>query len=102
MNRAFHERHDFVVEALNDMDGISCLAGAGTFYAFADVSGAIESIDGIEDDTGFATHLLEQAGVAVVPGSAFFAPGHIRISFATSIAVLEDAMGRIKGCVEAD
>ncbi len=102
MNRAFHERHDFVVEALNDMDGISCLAGAGTFYAFADVSGAIESIDGIEDDTGFATHLLEQAGVAVVPGSAFFAPGHIRISFATSMAVLEDAMGRIKGCLQAE
>ena len=101
MNQSFQDRHDFVVAALNDMDGISCLAGAGTFYAFADVSGAIESIDGIEDDTGFATHLLEQAGVAVVPGSAFFAPGHIRISFATGMAVLEDAMGRIKGCLQA-
>ena len=101
MTQAFHERHDYVVEALNDIDGISCLAGAGTFYAFADVSGAIEKIDGIEDDTGFATHLLEHAGVAVVPGSAFFAPGHVRISFATSMAVLEDAMGRIKKCLES-
>ena len=100
MNRAYHERHDFVVKALNDIDGVSCLAGAGTFYAFADVSGVIARIDGIEDDTGFATHLIEQAGVAVVPGSAFFAPGHIRLSFATSMDVLEDALGRIKGCLQ--
>jgi aspartate aminotransferase len=100
MNQAFHERHDFVVQALNAIDGISCLAGAGTFYAFADVSGAIKRLEGIEDDTAFATYLIQQAGVAVVPGSAFFAPGHIRLSFATGMDVLEDAMGRIKGCLE--
>ncbi|MCZ6826145.1 MAG: aspartate transaminase, partial [Gammaproteobacteria bacterium] len=55
---------------------------------------------GIEDDTGFATHLIEQAGVAVVPGSAFFAPGHIRLSFATGMDVLEDALGRIRACLQ--
>jgi aspartate aminotransferase len=101
MNQAFHERHDFVVKALDDIEGISCRAGDGTFYAFADVSGAIAQIDGIEDDTGLATHLIEQAGVAVVPGSAFFAPGHIRISFAAGMDILVDAMGRIKVCLES-
>jgi aspartate aminotransferase len=94
MNRAFKARHDFVVAGLNAIPGISCLPGAGTFYAFADVSGAMRSL-GIADDTAFAEHLLVEAGVAVVPGSGFGAPGHMRISFACSMETLEDALRRI-------
>ncbi|MGO9514831.1 MAG: pyridoxal phosphate-dependent aminotransferase [Steroidobacteraceae bacterium] len=95
MNKAFKERHDFVVAALNAIPGISCSPGAGTFYAFADVQGAMRAL-GIKDDDAFAEYLLVEAGVAVVPGSGFGAPGHIRISFACSMKMLEDAVRRIE------
>ncbi len=94
MNKAFKQRHDFVVAALNEIPGITCLPGAGTFYAFADVSGAMQAL-GLKDDNAFAEYLLVEAGVAVVPGSGFGAPGHMRISFACSMAMLEDAIRRI-------
>ncbi len=94
MNKAFKERHDFVVAGLNAIPGISCLPGAGTFYAFADVTGAMRMV-GIKDDNAFAEYLLVEAGVAVVPGSGFGAPGHMRLSFACSMETLEDALGRI-------
>ncbi len=98
MNRAFQERHDYVFAALNAMPGISCRAGAGTFYAFADVTGAMRAL-GIADDNAFAEHLLVQGGVAVVPGSGFGAPGHIRISFACSLQTLHEAMRRIERAI---
>jgi len=95
MNKAFKQRHDYVVAGLNDIPGISCLHGAGTFYAFANVEGAMQAL-GIKDDSDFTEYLLAQVGVAVVPGSGFGAPGHIRISFACSMQTLEDALGRIR------
>jgi aspartate aminotransferase len=94
MNKAFKARHDFVVAGLNAIPGISCLPGAGTFYAFAHVEGAMRSL-GMKDDSEFAEYLLVQGGVAVVPGSGFGAPNHIRISFACSREMLEDALRRI-------
>ena len=94
MNQAFKARHDFVVAGLNAIPGISCLPGAGTFYAFANVEGAMRAL-GLKDDTAFAEFLLANAGVAVVPGSGFGAPGHVRISFACSMETLKDALGRI-------
>ncbi len=98
MNKAFKERHDFVVGALNAIPGIKCPPAAGTFYAFADVSGAMRSL-GIKDDNAFAEYLLVEAGVAVVPGSGFGAPAHMRLSFACSMQTLEDAVGRIQRAV---
>jgi len=95
MCRAFRARHDLVVAGLNGIAGVSCLPGWGTFYAFADVSAAIQAL-GCADDAAFAEFLISEAGVAVVPGSAFGAPGHVRLSFATSNAVLEDALGRLR------
>jgi aspartate aminotransferase len=94
MNAAFKTRHDFVVHALNSLPGVSCLPGAGTFYAFAEVSRAITAL-GCRDDSEFAELLLNDAGVAVVPGSGFGAPGHMRLSFACSMETLEKAMDRI-------
>jgi aspartate aminotransferase len=94
MNEAFKARHDFVVHGLNSLPGISCLPGAGTFYAFADVSRAIGGL-GCRDDNEFAELLLNEGGVAVVPGSGFGAPGHIRISFACSMQTLEKALERM-------
>jgi len=95
MLQAFKERHDYLVKALNDVPGFSCLPGDGTFYAFPDVSEAIAAIDGVDNDLDFAEFLLNEAGVALVPGSAFGAEGYIRLSFATSIEVLQDAIARI-------
>ena len=95
MNKAFKERHDFVVQGLNSLPGVSCLPGAGTFYAFADVSRAIAT-QGCRDDGEFTELLLERAGVAVVPGSPFGAPGHIRLSFACSLQTLEKAIERMR------
>jgi aspartate aminotransferase len=94
MNEAFKARRDFVVRALNSVPGVSCLPGDGTFYAFAEVSRAIAAI-GCRDDHEFAEMLLNDAGVAVVPGSGFGAPGHIRLSFACSMQTLEKALDRI-------
>ncbi|MGH8131737.1 MAG: pyridoxal phosphate-dependent aminotransferase [Steroidobacteraceae bacterium] len=94
MNEAFKARRDFVVRALNSLPGVSCLPGAGTFYAFADVSRAITAL-GCRDDHEFTELLLNEAGVAVVPGSGFGAPGHVRLSFACSMQTLEKALDRI-------
>jgi len=95
MNRAYKERHDFLVAALNSLPGVSCLPGAGTFYAFADVRGAMANL-GLRDDNAFSEYLINKAGVAVVPGSGFGAPGHMRLSFACSRQTLEKAMERIR------
>ena len=94
MNEAFKERRDIVVRALNSLPGVSCLPGAGTFYAFADVSRAIAAL-GCRDDVEFTELLLNEAGVAVVPGSGFGAPGHMRLSFACSLHILEKALERM-------
>ena len=100
MNRAFKERHDFVVAGLNSLPGVSCLAGAGTFYAFADVRGAMRNL-GLRDDHAFCEYLLDKALVAVVAGSGFGAPGHMRLSFACSKELLEKAIERIRAVLPA-
>jgi aspartate aminotransferase len=95
MNKAFKARHDFVVAGLNAIPGIFCLPGAGTFYAFAQIEGAMRAL-GLRDDNEFADYLLVHAGVAAVPGSGFGAPGHLRLSFACSMDTLKDALRRIE------
>jgi hypothetical protein len=94
MNASFKARHDFFVAGLNALPGIRCRPGEGTFYAFADVSGAMRQL-GIADDTSFCDYLLNEALVAGVPGSGFGAPGHLRLSFAVSMQNLEHALQRI-------
>lgn len=98
MVNAFKERHDYVVSALNDMPGITCIKGDGAFYAFPDVTVVIKTL-GLNNDIEFCTYLLEKAGVAVVSGSAFAAPGYIRLSFATDLETLKSAMTRIKDAI---
>lgn len=96
MVKAFKERHDYVVSELNGIPGISCLETDGTFYVLPNVQGVIDRIPGISDDVALSEHLIEHGGVAVVPGSAFGAPGHVRLSIATSMANLRKAMERLK------
>lgn len=95
MSVAFRQRHDWLVNALNELPGFSCLPADGAFYAFPDVSGAIAALDSVDDDTGFAEYLLETSGVAVVPGIAFGAPGHVRLSYACSLETLQEAVRRM-------
>ena len=96
MCKAFEERHAYIVNALDEMDGVNCLTCDGTFYCFPNIQGLIDRMDGISNDVEFAEHLLVKAGVAVVPGTAFGSPGHIRFSYATSMDVLEQAMTRLR------
>jgi len=91
----FKKRHDYLVQALNTLPGVECIAGDGTFYVFPSFEKAIEASE-FDNDVAFAEHLLGTAGVALVPGSAFGAPGCMRLSFATSMELLESAIERLK------
>ncbi|MGV8935177.1 MAG: pyridoxal phosphate-dependent aminotransferase [Gallionellaceae bacterium] len=100
MIKAFRERHTFVVNGLNKIPGLKCVMAGGAFYAFPDARGAIATLHkkGIikeATDIALAEYLLVEAGVAVVPGSAFGSEGYIRLSFATSMEILEKALVRI-------
>ena len=88
------QRHDFVLSRLAEMKGLRCVPSQGTFYIFADVHRAMERLS-VATDVALSELLIEKANVAVVPGSAFGAPGHIRLSFATSMENLETAMTRL-------
>jgi aspartate aminotransferase len=99
MMAEFKKRHDYVVTELNKIDGIDCLETDGTFYVFPSVKNAIAGMDNINDDLEFAEYLIEKAGVALVPGSAFGCPGHVRISIATSMKNLENALERIRNAL---
>jgi aspartate aminotransferase len=101
MLMAFKERHDFVVAALNTIPGVDCLPADGTFYCFPHVQAIIDRMDGIANDIELAEHLLDRAGVALVPGSAFGAPGYIRLSFATGMDTLKTALERLSTALTA-
>ena len=92
----FKQRHDFVHAGLNSIDGVECTASDGTFYSFPNMQGVIDKLDGINNDIELGEYLLEQAEVALVPGSAFGAKGYMRLSYATSMENLETAIERLK------
>ncbi len=96
---SFQERRDFVVNALNAIDGIECLNPDGAFYVFPSCKGLMGKKDPngneIKSDTDFVQSLLENSGIAVVQGSAFGLEGFFRISYATSMENLKKAMDKI-------
>ena len=96
----FAERRKLVTSALNDIDGLDCPIPDGAFYVYPSCAGVIGATrpDGkvIENDGDYVSWILEEGGVAAVQGAAFGLEPHFRISYATSTAALEDAMGRIK------
>lgn len=93
---AFKERHDHILTRLNKIPGFSCLPADGTFYLFPNVSKLIASLPDINNDVELAEYLIEKAEVALVPGSAFGLEDHIRLSIATSLEKLNDAIDRIE------
>ncbi len=100
MVTAFKDRNRYVTDKLNAMPGVRCLSAGGAFYAFADTRKAISTLYDKKvisggTDIAFSEYLLEHGGVAVVPGSAFGSEGYIRLSFATSMSNLENALERI-------
>jgi aspartate aminotransferase len=101
MLTAFKERHDYVVERLNEMSGIECLPTDGTFYCFPKIEEALQHLDGVNNDLELSEYLISEAGVALVPGTAFGLAGHVRISIATSKEKLEQALDRIEAVLKA-
>ena len=99
MTREYERRHKFIFAALNEIRGFKTVAATGAFYTFPEVINAIEYLN-LTDDIEFSDYLLEKARVAVVPGTAFGAKGHIRLSFATSMELLKEAVSRIKEVLE--
>ncbi len=98
---AFKKRNQFVTEQLNQINGVRCLLSDGAFYAYADVRQSMTYLFqnkriSAQNDIAFSEYLLENAGVAVVPGSAFGCEGYMRLSFATSMCNLEQALNRMK------
>ena len=95
MTKEYRKRHDYVVRELNTIDGVICKETDGTFYVFPSFQEYIKKSMTIKDDNELALHLLNNAKVAVVPGSAFGQKGHIRISIAIDMRSLKEAMQRI-------
>jgi aspartate aminotransferase len=96
MVKAFKERHDYVVGRLNRIPGVECLETDGTFYVFPGVQQALAKVPGVHNDLELAEYLLNQAEVALVPGTAFGLAGHLRLSIATSMENLTKALDRIE------
>ena len=87
-------RHDYFCSALNDIQGFKTSPGTGAFYLFPDVKNIIEK-KGFSDDVELSEYLIQTANVAVVPGSAFGSIGYIRLSYATSLEDIKEAVERI-------
>ncbi|MBO6571911.1 MAG: pyridoxal phosphate-dependent aminotransferase [Balneola sp.] len=100
MRDQFKKRRDFMVDALNAIEGVSCFSPGGAFYVFPDISHYLnsEKPDGskIETSTELCMYLLEEFGLALVPGDAFGEPNGLRMSYAASMNDLEDAMERFR------
>jgi aspartate aminotransferase len=95
---AYRERSRYISAALNELPGIQCREGEGAFYAFPRVDVAVRKLK-LEDDGEFVRYLLQKADVSMVQGSAFGAPGYVRISFACSMKELETAVERIRRAI---
>jgi aspartate aminotransferase len=103
MVREYDARRRYLVAALNRIPGWACPMPQGAFYAFPDVSVLLADKaprSNLRDSMALAEYWLETAHVAVVPGDAFFGPGHIRFSYATSMAKIEEGVSRIKQVTE--
>jgi aspartate aminotransferase len=98
----FDKRRKYLVGELGNIEGVSCMMPNGAFYAFPNIKGILgKSFNGtkIDDSSALASYLLEEAHVALVPGSAFGAEGYLRMSYATSMENLEKGIDRIKSAL---
>jgi aspartate aminotransferase len=96
----FRRRHDFFVAGVRDLPGFDCLPASGTFYLFPNVEDAMRT-KRAATDVALCEQILEATGVALVPGTAFGAPGHLRLSFAASMDTLGTALERLRAFLTA-
>lgn len=105
MREAFKKRRDYLVDALNEIPGVRCFKPGGAFYAFPDISSYLggKGADGqpIDSSSDLVMYILETVGVAMVPGDAFGEPHGVRLSYATSMENLEEAVKRLKKGLES-
>ena len=95
MRHEYQRRYRYLVDALNGIDGVDCPGCEGAFYTFPSFKAVIDRIPDVRDDIELAAWMLEHSGVAMVPGTAFGTPGHLRLSFATSMENLQACIRRI-------
>jgi len=95
MRHEYQRRYRYLVDALNGIDGVNCPDCEGAFYTFPSFKAVIDRIPDVRDDIELAAWMLEHSGVAMVPGTAFGTPGHLRLSFATSMENLQACIRRI-------
>ena len=96
----FERRHEFFVAGVRALPGVTCVPALGAFYLLPNVAAAMRT-RGLATDIEFCEQLLEQTGVALVPGTAFGAPGHVRLSFAASMTTLDAALARLREFLSA-
>ncbi|MGB5485770.1 MAG: aminotransferase class I/II-fold pyridoxal phosphate-dependent enzyme, partial [Lysobacterales bacterium] len=101
MRTEYKRRYEYLLDALNGIEGIECEDCDGAFYAFPSFKAIIDRMPEIRDDVELAAWMLEHAGVAMVPGTAFGAPGHLRLSYATSMENLQACVQRISDAIES-
>ncbi len=99
LKEVFKRRRDLVLNGLKNIPGWACNTPQGAFYVLPDVSGSFKG--NIKNSTDLSMYLLDQAGVSLVEGDSFGAPGTVRISYATSDALLTTALERIASAIEA-
>jgi aspartate aminotransferase len=102
MCRAFEARRDRVLEQLRGIEGLRCPTPEGAFYVFPDVRAFFGRYAGgrvVSDDVALCEYLLDEAGCALVPGAAFGAPGHVRMSYAASTESLDEGLARIRAAL---
>lgn len=100
MRASFKERRNFMVEQLNSIEGVSCFSPGGAFYVFPDISSYLNSTTPlgkpVQSSTDLCLYLLDEAGLALVPGDAFGEPNGLRMSYAAAMDELVEAMNRFK------
>jgi len=105
MVKEFKKRRDYIVKRLNAIEGINCLTPNGAFYVFPNISKLLgKKYNGVtvKTDSDLSNYLLDKARVAVVAGSAFGAPGYIRLSYATSMEKIEKGLDAIEKSLKAE
>ena len=104
MREQFKKRRNYIVEELSNIDGLKCFKPSGAFYVFPDISHYLgrTTADGqkIENSTDLCMYLIEDQGLAAVPGDAFGEPNGLRLSYASSMGELEEGINRLKKGLE--
>jgi aspartate aminotransferase len=104
MRRVFELRRNYIVKRINEISGVSCILPAGAFYVMMNISGLIGKTLGgrqIQNDDDFAVSFLEKGRVAVVPCTAFGAPGFVRWTYAASMESIREGLDRLEKFLQA-